>query len=138
MQFSNMGDLYIKTSDESLVNFANYSFLAYLSSRVDYFAKPILRYIIILCILYYFISLFQRIPEIHRLWPLSIQSYNDSVVWWTIRRSVVLDPRGDYWSCRFEAKNPKCRFNITKVFLRINIHSFYDFYRSREEITYSF
>ena len=44
MQFSNMGDLYIKTSDESLVNFANYSFLAYLSSKVDIFVKPILIY----------------------------------------------------------------------------------------------
>lgn len=32
MQFSSMGDLYIYSSDESLKNFANYSYLAYLSS----------------------------------------------------------------------------------------------------------
>ena len=33
IQFSTMGDLYIKSSDDSLKNFVNYTFMAYLSSN---------------------------------------------------------------------------------------------------------
>jgi hypothetical protein len=34
IQFSNQGDLYIKNSDESLEDFANYSFMMYLASKI--------------------------------------------------------------------------------------------------------